>query len=315
MIYKIYLLLSDKLIKFFHENLKWVIALFLLNVPYLIHVYNIMEKIRPDLSFLFSTIFQFIFSMFVQTAILYFIIEHLPKIIQWLIFVLSGILFVIDCFTLYNYKSTLNKAMIQILLETNINEAKEYLLAYVDGTVILYIVIALILSAVLMRLGTSIFNWLLKNRLHFLRMLIILFIWSALATGYLYKTDSLDMIKSEISIARFGKINDYKKIYSKVENAKIELTYNHSDIPYVIFILGESTQRGHMQIYGYNKNTTPNLQKRLDNGEIAMFTDTISPQSTTTLSLERIFTFYRNGANEPWYEYINIFDILQGGGV
>ncbi|MBD2820336.1 sulfatase-like hydrolase/transferase [Xenorhabdus sp. 42] len=61
-------------------------------------------------------------------------------------------------------------------------------------------------------------------------------------------------------------------------------------------IIGESTSRNHMGLYGYRYNTTPNLQK-IKNSNLHIFTDVISPNASTIPSLKKIFTFF-NSENE-----------------
>ena len=311
------------LIEFFNNNLKCIVTLFLLNMPQLFQTYNLIGKVHSNFSSAFGIIFGFALSTFIQVTILFFIINWLPKIFQWLVLIVSGILFVIDCFTLYNYNSTLNKAMIQVIMETNVNESIGYLSTHARWEMLICILVVVFLLILLIKLCSTIFDWLIKNMLHFLRMLILIFVFSvSIPISYVYKNESLDILTNNISVSRFGilisesvtEITEYKKIYDNIKSAEIKLTYNNGDIPYVVFILGESTQRWHMQIYDYNLPTTPNLQRRFDNGEIALFTDVISSQSVTTLSMQRIFTFFNNENPEPWYMYSNLFDILQGGG-
>ena len=52
----------------------------------------------------------------------------------------------------------------------------------------------------------------------------------------------------------------YKELSSQV-NSKVELTENNSQIKNIVFILGESTSKGHMSLYGYPLETTPKMDK------------------------------------------------------
>ena len=56
----------------------------------------------------------------------------------------------------------------------------------------------------------------------------------------------------------------------------------------VIFVIGESTSRRHMSLYGYHRDTTPNLIKR--RSELATQTNTISSHSHTVPSLKAVLT-------------------------
>ena len=71
---------------------------------------------------------------------------------------------------------------------------------------------------------------------------------------------ALSVVRMAILIPRaVNEIREYREVYDNLDAATIEITRNESDLPFVIFILGEATNRNHMSIYGYDKPTTPNL--------------------------------------------------------
>ncbi len=61
-----------------------------------------------------------------------------------------------------------------------------------------------------------------------------------------------------------------------------------------VFVIGESLTRNHMSLYGYWRDTTPQLSRLAP--ELAVFTDVVSPHSHTDVSLERVLTL-ANEAN------------------
>ena len=79
----------------------------------------------------------------------------------------------------------------------------------------------------------------------------------------------------------FEEIREYQEVYKNLDSTKIEITRNESELPWIIFILGESTNRNHMSIYGYDKMTTPNLLRRLEQDDLILFTDCISGATET----------------------------------
>ena len=95
----------------------------------------------------------------------------------------------------------------------------------------------------------------------------------------------------------------------------VTLLSDKHDIPYVVFILGESTSRHHMSLYGYGLPTTPRLDARDAAGELAVFRAVTSPHAGTMAVMRTLFTFYDNASPGMWYEYGNIFDILRRAGV
>lgn len=109
-------------------------------------------------------------------------------------------------------------------------------------------------------------------------------------------------------------MHSYKEIDKVINSKKVILTKNESTIPYVVFIMGESTDKNHMGIYGYKNNTTPLLEKREVDDELYVFQDVIASANYTNASLGNVFTFHEKGSSKQWYEYENLFDILKAAG-
>ena len=72
--------------------------------------------------------------------------------------------------------------------------------------------------------------------------------------------------------------------------------------PNIIFIIGESLNKHHTQLYGYNLPTTPNQTHHLKKGNLITFTDAIASWNTTCESLQNIFSLAYYGGKEAWYE-------------
>jgi heptose-I-phosphate ethanolaminephosphotransferase len=57
----------------------------------------------------------------------------------------------------------------------------------------------------------------------------------------------------------------------------------------LVLVIGESTNRQRMSLYGYSRKTTPNLDAMQD--ELLTFTNVISPRPYTIEALEQALTF------------------------
>ena len=106
---------------------------------------------------------------------------------------------------------------------------------------------------------------------------------------------------------------NYEQIMKEAKR-DITLTKNESSIPYVAFILGESTNRNHMSLYGYLLPTTPRFLERNKKEGLCVFQDVISPHGSTIPVMEKIFTFCRTDSSEKWFTYANLFSILRLAG-
>ncbi len=105
-----------------------------------------------------------------------------------------------------------------------------------------------------------------------------------------------------------------EEILAEWDKHEEKIISNNSKIPYVVFVLGESARRDHMQIYGYNLQNNPLLMERYKRGEIFKFNDCIACANHTAEAMELMFTFSEKDSDEKWYTAPNIFDILRRAG-
>lgn len=119
-------------------------------------------------------------------------------------------------------------------------------------------------------------------------------------TGY----SATERFKNEKS--QFG--DNQMKYYDQIQaNNIIE-----NDPNTIILVLGESTQRQHLSLYGYQNKTTPLLDKRKDN--LVVFKDVISPDSHTFPVLQNIFSAKQAQDNTSWIEHTNMINVFKKAG-
>lgn len=82
-----------------------------------------------------------------------------------------------------------------------------------------------------------------------------------------------------------NQVDDIEKFNKQENNVSVKTT-TENDL--VVVVIGESVARKHMGVYGYERKTTPELQKISDSLQI--YTDVISPHVFTTGSLYEILT-------------------------
>ena len=73
--------------------------------------------------------------------------------------------------------------------------------------------------------------------------------------------------------------------------------------PNIVLIIGESYNKSHAQLYGYDKPTTPRQLARAKNSEIYPFTNTISPWNLTSFVFKHLFSLYCVGDSGEWSDY------------
>lgn len=239
-------------------------------------------------------------------------------LLKILLIIFPALSFLLDAYTIYQYGYPFNSGIFDVIMSTNYNEAIEYINQFITIKILLFLFFAFVGAFFGGYVAHYVINRYVSNRM-------ILFLFSVL-----FALNVLDMIRIggeeyrqilfksmpgmrlvEIGRIEYASAQLYEEYEKEDSKNEVSVTRDDSDIPYVIFILGESTSRNHMSIYGYDLDTTPRLKKRLYEEELYIFTDVVSHHSHTLPVMRELFTFYRRGMNDEWFHYVNLFSILQ----
>lgn len=308
----------NRIVNFIQQHFRFIMLMLFINIPYL---FNMSSFGRGVHHFLYMC-----FAIVCLTLIISLIpYKRVMRITKSIIELFSVLLLLLFLHFLYYYRSLPDSAIFEILLATNHNEVIEYLQANVLNSRLYGSICAVIfvLSA----------YSLLILKLEYKRSAILFAsAWLTFASFFTVVNLVKDIIKqktttrdrllhqccsvvSTVFLTRDA-INDMQELKQMKQkgNTHPKLLKNNSTIPYVVYILGESTTRNHMGIYGYHLQTTPYLSSLEKTGDLVKFTDVISPNGHTIKVLEKLFTFYRQGAKGKWYEYTDLFSILNQAG-
>lgn len=224
-------------------------------------------------------------------------------------FIIMSFLVFIKLAFYYNFKAQLNASALYLLFETNANESKEFLSFYIDRPLIILFVLLTIVVIVftINRKITFEYSFSKIKRVYFL---VAMLIFSSVI--YIkFKNENI-FLKT---IESYKEYKEFKKIFTN-DLAKQESNYitnvsaSDSEQTYVV-IIGESTSRRHMQIYGYLRKTTPNLQKMKN--ELLIFNDVITPHTHTITALDEILTL-KNLKNPNLKENASIVQLANKSG-
>ena len=237
-------------------------------------------------------------------------------------FFLSTILGALECFALWNYQAQIGAGIITAVMQTNTHEAGEFFARYVGIKGLLLAGAFPCLFLLVWRHLQSI-RWSHSSAHMRSRLLLVLFLTGAAAGGVVFQKYHSFIINNDLDIpaVRVGLSLDTAvqnmRVYEEISTqaaASPELLRNDSDIPYVIFILGESTNRRRLHLYGYPLENTPNLDDLQAKGELAVYREVIAPQGATAAALREIFTFADVENTDTWYRYHNLIDIMKAAG-
>ncbi|WP_328596320.1 phosphoethanolamine transferase [Anaerovibrio slackiae] len=270
-----------------------------------------------------EAMFSFACFMLLINLVICFLIDKLPllarRILKILLLAAFFVPFVIEGVVVYNYTALIGVGVVASLLETNMKEAGEFVTMYMGAQE--WILVALLAS------GGA---WLFLNKpwrkLHFDQtgkrvltscLLVVTITYTVILFSLHIEVlwDTMFPMQRLVlsSSTAIDNIRAYRELSSHLD-ADVELTRNDSKIKNVVFILGESTNRNHMHLYGYYLPNTPNLDDMAARGEISVFRDVVSPHSTTIAVLSKLFTFCNHESDKPWYEYSNLIDIMNSAG-
>lgn len=309
-------MLLNRFINFLHAEKKFIIMLSLLNVQtvfsWIFQKPITLENFRHDLSGL-----MYVIAFSVTIAAIFFILGKkfplITKFLKNLTLIFCAIIFLADLFTLTYYGVPVNRTLLEIILATNFNEASEFFSVYVlEAKFLKILAVIAIIFLVLWKIKFPRINE------KILAVLLIVFVTCTFARALKVPESVLGKANSIVRVSLilpyvYKSIQDYQGLLASV-SGEIKLTRNESDLPLIIFILGESTTRNHLQLYGYNLPTTPLLAERNLRGELKIFSDTVSPHAHTIPCLQKIFTFLRTEDSPKDFYSGNFFEILNAAG-
>lgn len=311
-------LISDAAVKIFFANGGFIFLFFLFNVLTLSWSLLNEDKVDVFIGYAFSVLF----ASFLLAAVLSLIrIPRLLKVVKALIILVFFVPFFVETFVMYNYKALIGTGIMNALMETNLRESVEFLKMYVGFTEISFVLLLCVAAVLLVKYRP----WKrikVRDGAKY-KTAVFLIVFSALQTirmfamyPYFMFDDKLLPIQRTCSAsqAAYKNIQAYHELTAEMSNKKIELTENNSKIKNIVFILGESTNRNHMHLYGYDIPNTPHLDEYADKGEICVFRDVVSPHSTTIAVLSKLFTFCHHESDKEWYEYNNLIDVMNAAG-
>ena len=285
----------------------------------------------------FATFFVFLFPLLIEISFSDFVREgEYNSRIGWsLIFIFLGLLhkkawlhtallipFMItgsvDIGYAISFGGVFTTATIEAVLQTDLHEASEYAASYTSPTLML--ILALYWSGCLLLLSKVNFHASrTRARTVFLSLGIILTLVASYRITIMQKYyDTIPGVMGSIPSYYRGHMGvkaETDKRQLLVENVRksdesFELATEKSQT--YVFIIGESLSRHHMGIYGYHRDTTPELSAISE--ELHVFQDVISSHAQTKASLSLALTEARVKGEKNYRDTLSIVDLANLAG-
>lgn len=233
--------------------------------------------------------------------------------------ILLGFLFVslisfVELMYVFMYKTPISPSAFYNIFETNPLEAKGYLASYLFNLPsLIYIVITALVCMLILKVTAK------ANRKRINLYLIVL---STVLILPLALPNACKKVAPNNLIFKIANgCAEYKLLYAKVnefsnkpldEIEPIIFSQPQPDDQLHVFIIGESADRDHMGIYGYDRNNTPIMQEMAD--ELFLFSDVISVHNNTIPNMEKMLTFANYQDDENFLEKGSLIHYLRKAG-
>ena len=260
--------------------------------------------------------------------------------LAWLVWIVAILLLGGEVFCMLCYQSPYSMTVLQLLLETDAREATEFLKGHgiarqlgIATAITLGTAAATLLSSVagspIAPLptgncprggGKKASTW--GGRVASFLLLFLLLI-SFLCQGYsyyrLYQTYTAD-VTTTVSENKYMPLRNSPfirffyghalNIVSAKELGKLVQTVEKTEVdscsrrsPIILLLLGESYNKHHSPLYNPEaRQTTPNLCKLLDEGNLVVYDDAVSPYNVTNKTFRHMFSTYYPGCGREWVD-------------
>lgn len=235
--------------------------------------------------------------------------KKIYKIVMTSLIIINVTANIFDLFAYINFGTQINSDIFYTMLETNINESREFLLNYFNMKFLIIIVYLLCILFI-----AKIKNKLISFTGGILSVIIIVFSFNLEGNDYTRKYVLATLKSSYVKYQNDAK--EYKETLKELRNfnLKDQLTDLNKEESIYVMVIGESGSKYHSSLYGYFRETNPNLKKLKEKNELFIFNNVISSHGTTRESLQKVLTLKDSKNNYKFYEIPSILDLFKEAG-
>ncbi|MFM7022648.1 MAG: phosphoethanolamine transferase [Flavobacteriales bacterium] len=243
------------------------------------------------------------------------------KIIYLSLLILILLLFTVPLlYHMKTFDAPMPQGVYFAIFESPSGESLEYISTYLTLDIIAQILLVLLMPvSLLFFIGKTRMPWKEKMLTQGgIIIIVLIFILSFANKNYQNNVlhnyiSNLEKYRNEYKIFReeLAKRQTRKVVFEKLSVA------DSANVPYpdeetYVMIIGESTDRNHMSLFGYYRNTNPMLESIKN--ELFLFRDVISPHSHTQPSLRKALTFANFEDMTPFYKEGSMIEMFKQAG-
>jgi heptose-I-phosphate ethanolaminephosphotransferase len=285
--------------------------------------------------------------LFTDLYIICLVLSFIPrKIRMWIQIIVCIILYsvaIADVFCYDRFDSYLTPTMLQLAKETNKNETEEFFGSYISlktflspiGIIILLSIIHIFVS--IKKCGGLLINKSVKYQPFWGAVILALLIYGCIVCypnkSKLHKLmsqtntsemermwnkrygDGLYLPIYRLTFSLYANHLTEKQVDNLLANIdKVQVDSCTFKSPNIVLIIGESYNKHHSQLYGYEKPTTPRQLRRAQRGDLTVFTDVIAPWNLTSEVFKNSFSMYGFGDKGTWSDYPLFTELFRKAG-
>lgn len=250
-----------------------------------------------DIEILLNFIENCLFAVLISLPSYFIVNAKIRYFYDLLAFVLFSFTIFLESVYYLLFQVFFSASSIFVLMESNSNEAAEFVTAYIEFREILFIICFVLLIFYCLKTLRRVRPQLkpITRSMSVACGLTMLFLVLCLKFSKLivYNFPYL-FTKSVVEYYHTSKSFDGYSNNSTGSFTNIK-TQNDAKNPVFVLIIGESTVRSHMQLYGYERLTTPRLSNI--SNDLLVYNDVISPHVLTVESIAKMLTLSNYEAN------------------
>ena len=260
--------------------------------------------------------------------------------VRSLLYVLLYGIALVDMFCYVKFDSTLTPTMLMLFGETTQQESQEFLSSYLNWDIITSCVGWILLLIVVHILWTILRKVLLKMRQRIIlpkvnqtvplvckAVLGVVVAWlliyaygqckeNKVAMHRLFSYDTVGQVEHELTKKECAKlyIPVYRLAFGIYANnlakhqidqlmaarEKVVVDSCSYRVPNIVLIIGESYNKHHSQLYGYQKPTTPRQLALAQEGSLVAFSDVVAPWNLTSFVFKNVMSMHAVGDEGEW---------------
>lgn len=224
------------------------------------------------------------------------------RVYSGIVLALCYLITILQLFCAIRLHKILSSSDLVIIGDTNFNETKSFLSDNITTSYIISLCVLITLVIIVWTLGTKLGKSSKTNNMPWILTAVstIAIIYSIISgnirgTGIGVAYDAVDFF-----------VRNYQEGYdlSQTETKIIPVDITHNHPKNIVLIIGESYDKGHSQLYGYEKKTTPLLYNLYSDGLISCFNNVTSSAPSTRYSFKLMFSSASDLHDNDWQHKI-----------